>query len=315
MKILIVGAGAMGSVFGGFLSRDHEVTLVGRDPHIVEIKKHGLTVSGVFGDYNFRDLEAVTSIRGVESRDLILITTKSYDTKKAVEQIAGLVGEDTKVVSVQNGIGNEDIISKIVGREHTMGCMAIFGAAIPEPGHVKVTVYASECLVGCVGGVGGAGGVGDEKWAAKVADAFSNAGIPALPTDDIIREKWMKAFYNIGLNPLSAILKVPYGDLKEHDETRVIMKKLIDEAFKVAAAVGVKLKLDNDEYFEYFLEKQIPPTARHKSSMLQDIERGKRTEIDYLNGAIVSMGKRYKIETPVNETITNVVKMLEKLEK
>ncbi len=312
MNVLIVGAGAMGSVFGGFLSRHHEVTLVGRDPHMAEIKKHGLTVSGVFGDHNFKNLEAVTSVSGPESRDLILITTKSYDTKKAVEQIAGLVGEDTKVVSVQNGIGNEDVVSKVVGADHTMGCMAIFGAAVPEPGHVKVTVYASECLIGSVGG---AGGVGDEKWAAKVADMFSKAGIPTLPTDDIIREKWMKAFYNIGLNPLSAILKVPYGDLKEHDETLVIMKKLIDEAFKIAAARGVKLKFDNDEYFEYFLEKQIPPTAKHKSSMLQDIERGKRTEIDYLNGAIVLMGKRYKIETPVNETITNVVKMLEKTEK
>jgi 2-dehydropantoate 2-reductase len=307
MNILIFGAGAMGSVFGGFLSRDNSVTLIGRREHIKAINERGLTITGIWGEYIFTRLAAFTSVEQIPehaSFDLIMITTKSYDTASAVREVLPFVKEGTAVMSMQNGIGNEEIIASVVGRQNTMGGMAIFGARLLEPGCAEVTVYASECLVGDLEG-------GATPRAKEIASVFNHAGIPTKASDDIIREKWMKAFYNIALNPLSAILRVPYGKLGEMPETRKLMRAMLREAFEVANALGIRLKFTWEEYYTHLLENLLPPTASHISSMLQDIEKGKRTEIDYMNGAIASLGKKLGIATPVNETITEIVKALE----
>ncbi|WP_456475851.1 ketopantoate reductase family protein [Candidatus Pyrohabitans sp.] len=307
MNILIFGAGAMGSVFGGFLSRDHSVTLIGRDRHMRAIAERGLRISGIWGGHTFTRLNALTSVEQIPSRerfDLIMITTKSYDTARAVEEVAPLVDEDTAVMSMQNGIGNEEVIARVVGRQNTMGGMAIFGARLIEPGHAEVTVYASECLVGELEG-------GLSERAQRLTSAFTSAGIPTRASEDIIRDKWLKAFYNIALNPLSAILRVPYGELGEMPETLSLMRAMLREAFQVALACGIRVEYTWEEYYEHLLRDLLPPTAKHISSMLQDIERGKKTEIDYMNGAVVGLGKRHSIPTPVNETITKIVKALE----
>lgn len=306
MNILVFGAGAMGSVFGGFLSSKNDVTLIGRGEHIDTINEKGLRISGIWGEHRFKRLKAFKSVAEIQknaSFDLVMITTKSYDTAVAVKAVLPFAEETTAIMSMQNGIGNEDVIASAVGEENTMGGMAIFGARFLEPGHVEVTVYASECLVGDL-----AGGV--TQRAKEIAFTFSIAGIPTKASDNIIRDKWMKTFYNVALNPLSAILRVPYGEVGERPETRAIMKAMLREAFEVADQLKIPLEFTWEEYFAYLLEKQLPPTSSHRSSMLQDIERGKRTEIDYLNGAIASLGKTVGIKTPVNETITGIIKAL-----
>ncbi len=301
---MVFGAGALGSVLGGFLSTRNDVTLIGRLPHVNKIKKFGLRISGIWGNHVFHP-KAYTSVDEVEEvPDLVIITTKSYDTPKAVDEIVKIAGPDTYVMSMQNGIGNEEKIAEKIGKERTLGGMAIFGAVLVEPGHSKVTVYASECLIGSL--------TENIEIAEKIAEVFRESGIPALPTDDIIREKWMKAFYNIALNSLSSILMVKYGFLGRNKEAIKIMEDLIREAFQVAEAEGVNLKYTWEEYLDYFLKKQLPPTAEHESSMLQDIRRGKKTEIDYLNGAIVRLGKKHGIPTPANRIVTYLVKLLEK---
>ena len=308
MNILIFGAGAIGSVFGGFLSREHEVTLIGRQ-HMRAIAERGLRISGIWGEHLFTRLSALTSVEQIPERerfDLIMITTKSYDTAKAVEEVASLVGEGTAVLSMQNGIGNEEVIARAFGEERTLGGMAIFGARLLEPGHAEVTVYASECLVGELKG-------GESERARELASAFTRAGIPTRASDDIVRDKWLKAFYNIALNPLSAILRVPYGTLGELEETRELMRKMLKEAFEVAQAKGIRVGFTWEEYYKHLLENLLPPTARHISSMLQDIERGKRTEIDYLNGAIARLGRELGVATPVNDAVTAIVKALEQV--
>ncbi len=307
MNILIFGAGAMGSVFGGFLSQEHEVTLIGRQEHMRAIAERGLRISGIWGEHHFTRLSALTSVEQIPERerfDLIMITTKSYDTAKAVEEVAPLVGEGTAVLSMQNGIGNEEVIARAFGEERTLGGMAIFGARLLEPGHAEVTVYASECLVGELKG-------GESERARELASAFTRAGIPTRASDDIVRDKWLKAFYNIALNPLSAILRVPYGTLGELEETRELMRKMLKEAFEVAQAKGIRVGFSWEEYYNHLLENLLPPTARHISSMLQDIERGKRTEIDYLNGAVARLGRELGVATPVNDAVTAIVKALE----
>jgi 2-dehydropantoate 2-reductase len=308
MNILIFGAGAMGSVFGGFLSREHKVTLVGREQHMRVIAERGLRISGIWGEHRFTRLSALTSVEQIpehERFDLIMITTKSYDTAKAVEEVAPLVDERTAVMSMQNGIGNEEVIARAFGKRRTIGGMVIFGARLPKPGHAEVTVYASECLVGELEG-------GASERADKIAAAFTRAGIPTRASDDIIRDKWLKAFYNIALNPLSAILRVPYGRLGEMPETLSIMRAMLKEAFEVANALGIRVACTWEEYYEHLLRDLLPPTAKHISSMLQDMERGKRTEIDYMNGAVVRLGRELGIPAPVNETVTEIVKALER---
>ncbi len=308
MNILVFGAGAMGSVFGGFLSQENEVVLIGRKSHMAAVNSQGLRVSGIWGEHIFRKIRGFTSVSDLKDKtlfDLIMITTKSYATEDAAGTILPYVKKGTAVMSMQNGIGNEDIISQIVGSENTMGGMAIFGARIVEPGHAEVTVYASECKVGDLEN-------GKTKRAESIAKTFSSAGIPTVASENIIRDKWMKAFYNIALNPLSAILHVPYGDLGEMEDTREIMKSLLNEAFEVALALKVPLKVSENEYFEYLIDKQLPPTSKHISSMLQDIEKGKKTEIDYLNGAVSILGQKIGVKTPVNDTITLIIKALEK---
>jgi 2-dehydropantoate 2-reductase len=305
MNIIIMGAGALGSAFGGFLSRKDRVYLVGRNPHMKTVEYEGLRISGIWGEHIFKDLIPVTSVEGVkEKADYIFVTTKSQDTRTAIKAVKHLLRENGYMITMQNGVGNEDVSVEIVGRNRTMGGMAIFGAILVEPGHIEITVYASECLVGEIGG--------KTRKAEELASLISKAGIPTLPSEDIIRDKWMKAFYNIALNPLSATLGVQYGFLEEHEETKDIMYRLLDEAFQVARAEQIALKFDIDSYFQYFLEKLLPPTANHRSSMLRDLERGKKTEIDHLNGFIVQRGMIHGIPTPVNKTMTQIVKSLEK---
>jgi 2-dehydropantoate 2-reductase len=305
MNILVVGAGALGSVFGGFLSRENKVWLVGRNPHMKAIEDRGLKISGIWGEHLFNNLCPVTSVENVkEKQDLIFVTTKSYDTLEAINSVKHLLKDDGYLITMQNGIGNEEIATDIVGKDRVLGGMVIFGVTLMEPGHVKVTVYASECLVGEVG-------IKTNK-IEKMAALIKRGGIPTRPSEDIIRDKWMKAFYNIALNPLSAILRVHYGFLGEHEETKKLMYNLLDEAFQVARSEGIPLKFDVNSYFRFFLGKQLPPTAGHRSSMLQDIEKGKKTEIDYLNGFIVEKGKMNGISTPFNEVITQIIKSLEK---
>jgi 2-dehydropantoate 2-reductase len=308
MKFLIFGAGALGSVFGGFLSQKNDVALIGRGEHISQINNRGLEITGIWGEHYFSNITTYKSTSEMPDKtffDLVIITTKAYDTEKAVREIQPLVIKETAVMSMQNGIGNEEFIIQGVGEKRTMGGMAIFGASMKEPGKVEVTVYASECLVGDLTG-------GISERAKAISKAFSESGIPTKPSEDILRDKWMKAFYNISLNPLSAILKTPYGELGKRKETMEIIKAMLGEAFGVAKASGIELEYTWSEYFDYLLKKQLPPTAAHRSSMLQDIEKGKKTEIDFLNGAIVQRGRKLGVKTPVNETIKNIIKSLEK---
>jgi len=309
MRILVFGAGALGSVFAGFLSRRNDVAVVARERHVNAINSRGLHVTGIWGEHWFEGIEACASPQELSMDrefELVLITTKSYDTERAARSILPLLrSSETAVLSMQNGIGNEERIAGIVGAERTMGGMAIFGARALGAGHVEVTVYASPCLVGELNGRA-------SPRAKRIATVLSEAGIPTQVSTNIVRDKWMKAFYNIALNPLSAILAVPYGVLGEMEETRSIMKALLKEAFEVALKLGVPLETDWQGYYHHLLNSQLPPTAMHRSSMLQDIELGRRTEIDYLNGAIARLGRELGVETPANSLMTSLIHALER---
>ena len=322
-NIAIMGAGAIGSVIGGMLARQgHRVTLIGRQPHMEAVAEHGLLISGIWGEHTAYDLTACTSPLFLHPnqyhyhyqtkhnegyQDIVFITVKSFDTARAACDVMPLVGPNTMVISMQNGLGNVETLAGIVGRDRTIGGMAIFGAVMPQPGSVEVTVIASETLIGEL----------DRSHTSRAEEAariLDSAGIPTKVSDNIMQDIWHKALYNIALNPLSALFQVSYGRIADNPHTRWLIEQMISEAFAVASAAGIDLGLASSQEFLHILwEQKLPPTREHRSSMLQDILRGKQTEIDYINGAVVRFGGEHGIETPYNNAVVRMVKAREGL--
>jgi 2-dehydropantoate 2-reductase len=313
MNILVMGAGAVGSAVGGFLGQaGHRVALVGRDPHMAAIRERGLRVEGIWGEHLIRGLRTFTNIREVprERFDLVLITTKSYDTGEAARQVLPWLSEDSLVISLQNGLGNVETISEMVGDSRAVGGRLIFGIRIPEAGRVEITVYADKVMLGSPSHKV------DFARLEAIASAFTQAGIPAEATLEIKQFIWGKVFYNCCLNPLSALLEVTYGELSEHPETKQIMTSVIEEIFAVAGAKGVALAWRSPlEYQKILLGRLVPDTYAHHASMLQDVMRGKKTEIDALNGAIARLGEETGIPTPVNLMLTQLIKVKEQIRR
>ena len=308
-KIAIMGAGAIGSATGGMLARaGHRVTLVGRDPHISEIARNGLHITGIWGDHVVDNLTAVTKPPNCD-QDIVFLTVKSFDTKTAASEARPMLGQNTPIISMQNGLGNVEALTEIAGRKRTLGAMGIFGAVVPEPGSVAVTVIASDTLIGEINGSGSS-----SPRAEWLAETINDAGIPTRASGNIMREIWHKTLYNIALNPLSAIFQVTYGEIADNLHTRQIIREMISEAFRVAEAAGMDLGINSpDEYLKILWNQKLPPTRDHRSSMLQDIIRGRKTEIDYINGKVVELGAEYGIETPYNSAIVEMVKAKEAL--
>ena len=182
------------------------------------------------------------------------------------------------------------------------GARVIFGAELPTPGRATVTVCADPVLIGALE---------PEVQARAVAWArvLSDAGIPAESTSGIVADLWAKVFYNAALNPLGALLDLPYGALAEDADARAVMDLAIDEAFAVARTAGIALRWpDAEAYRGEFYGRLVPATARHRSSMLQDLARGRPTEIDAINGYVAARGNALGVATPTNTTLTRLIR-------
>jgi 2-dehydropantoate 2-reductase len=305
--ILIAGAGALGSVVGGLLARTgHRVTLLGRAVHLEAIGRHGLEIDGLFGTHRVTGLDCVTDPGRLGRRfTAIFLTVKAYDTAAMVATVAPALARDGVVLSLQNGLGNLEACAAAVGPGRVLGGRVIFGAEMPAPGRARVTVFADPVLLGGLDAVDPARHLAARRW----ATALSEAGIPAEPTNEIRAELWAKALYSAALNPLGALLGVPYGHLAADPDTRAVMEAVIAEAFAVARAEGVRLGWpDAAAYREIFYGRLVPVTASHRSSMLQDLERGRPTEIDAINGHIAARGAALGIPTPANATLTHLIR-------
>jgi 2-dehydropantoate 2-reductase len=240
--------------------------------------------------------------------DLALVTVKSYDTASAVEALKPVAGESTLVCSYQNGLGNAEIIANEFGWERTVGARAIFGVAMRAPGWTDVTVIAQPTALGVYNGRAPAGRV------QQLARAMNDAGLPTVYASNIATVLWAKVAYNCALNPLSALLGVPYGKLAETEHTRRIMDDVIHELYTVGGAMGIALDPPHPEaYLRLFHEELIPPTAAHYASMREDFLHKRRTEIDALNGAICRYGREHGVPCPTNTLLTRLVHAQEHL--
>ena len=311
-RVLVVGAGALGSVFGGFLRRaGDDVTLLGRPAHLDAIATQGLRVDGLWGEHHITDLRlTIEWPRDDAPYDAVLVTVKSFDTGAVASQVGALLARDGVVISLQNGLGNVEALADASGADRVLGGRVIFGATLLAPGHVRVTVYADPVLIGTVRHADAALEQRAAAWAVHVAAA----GIPCEYCPDVLAALWGKVLYNAALNPLGALLGVHYGALAEHAHTRAIMDAVIGEGFAVAQAEGIRLPWTTAaEYRAAFYARLVPSTARHRSSMLQDLERGRRTEVDAINGAIWQRALTRGMVAPFNEVLTRLVHVREAL--
>ena len=298
-------------MFGGFLRRaGHSVSLLGRAWHLDAIQARGLSIDGIWGAHEvggFELAESLDELCGLY--DLALVAVKAYDTEAMGRALAPLLHPDGLVLSVQNGLGNVETLATTYGAERTLGASVLVGATIPTPGRVTVTVQAAPVVIGPLNPTPAAM-ARTQAWVAR----FNAAGISCEATDRIQASLWSKVFYNGALNPLGALLGVHYGALGEDPELRTLMDQLMEESFRVAQAEGVALSWATaSEYRALFYRSLLPATYDHRSSMLQDLERGRRTEIEAINGQVVTRGHRLGILTPTHEVLTRMIRARERL--
>lgn len=309
MKFLVFGAGSLGSAIGGLLQQaGHDVTLLGRPAHLDAIAAGGLRLDGLWGTHHIHGLRLASLEEQLDGDDwdVILITVKTYDTAAAVEACRRLVGPQTVVVSIQNGHGNVDLMAAVFGPERVLGARVITGAEL-EPGHVTITGHADALRIGPHHGE-----PEQMPTARRIAAALKEAGVPAEPTDQFLAYLWAKLIYNCALNPLGALLRKRYGELVAHAPTRRVMSTIIAEAFAVCQAHGIPLFHQQPaEYEKIFDGQMVPATASHYPSMMRDLDRRGRSEIDSMNGAVVRLAAEHGLKVPANELLTAMIKLRE----
>lgn len=297
MRALVMGAGSIGSLFAAFLARQGwRVAIVARRPHVEAVRAGGLRVEGPLGSFTARVEAYEDAGRLKEPPDVVLITVKAYDTRQASLQVRHLVELGAVPVCLQNGLGVEEEASQALGAR-AFRAVTSNGAMLSGPGLVKHT-GVGETLIG-------AGHPALEE----LADALSASGLPAKTVEDVEGVVWLKTLINAGINPLGALTGLRNGELLEVGWLRELMRGVVEEGRGVALKKGVALSEDPVEA----TFRVARATANNKNSMLQDLERGRRTEVDYINGAIAREAEGLGMEAPLNRALTLLIKAMEAL--
>ena len=301
MRIAVIGTGAMGSLFGGLLaSSGKDVTLIDVwKEHVDAINAHGLRIKDDNVEQTIR-VKATSDSSKVGPVDLIIIFVKSYDTEKAAKDALSMARDDTVFLTLQNGLKNIEKIEKVVERHQILRGITAQGSTLLGPGKIY---HAGRGPTE----IGELDNTSTERLK-RIAEVFNDAGIPTEISLNIRGALWTKVLVNVGINPLTALTGLKNGELLEHPEIREVMKMAVEEAALVAQNLGIELDSQKPVEKVYEVAKATGP---NRSSMLQDIDRGRRTEIDALNGAIVELGRQINIDTPVNQTLAAAVKGLE----
>jgi 2-dehydropantoate 2-reductase len=293
----------MGSLFGGMLSlAGHEVVLydIFRE-HVEKVTADGLSIEdAATGRIVTAHPRASTDPQAARGADVLIIFVKSTATEEAAALFAPVAGDQAIVLTLQNGLGNEAIISARFGARRTAAGVTSQGATFLGPGRIRHAGKGPTHLCMSEGG--------NEKLAA-LADALEGAGFETHVSPDVAGLVWSKLVINVGINALTAITGQVNGKLVESEETKAIMADLVREAVAVAAATGITLSYEDPLAVVYDVARK---TGANRSSMLQDFDRHRRSEIDVMNGAIVREGGRAGVAVPVNETIARVVRAMER---
>jgi len=292
VTIVVLGAGAIGSAYGYQLASTHDVTLVGTAAHVQAIRDSGLRIEGSIGNGTF-GIKAVTSLESIEPGTLIILTTKASSSVEAVTPIVPLLTPSVTILCVQNGLYSERIVRELVGdRAVTLRAITQVGAILRGPGVVEHTVKGYTL-------------VEDHERAAGIAAMLTASGLDGRVIPDMKAAMWRKVVFNCVINPITAITGSTVGGIVDPG-LAPIKRLVINECLAVAAADGVTF----DEDFMATIDT-VFASAATLASTLQDLQKGRRTEIDHLNGAVVALGESFGIACPVNAALTTIIKQLE----
>ncbi len=299
MKILVMGAGAVGGYFGGRLAQaGHEVYFTARGAHLDALRENGLSVQSCQGDFHVHPAAAGHFDR-IEGLDLILLCVKHKDTAALLPQLKEQAGPRTVVVSLQNGAASERYFIDAVGTEKVVGGIAYIGAALTAPGIISHTARG-------IITIGELDGASTER-VTRLKAAFEEAGIKCNVSTDIAKDKWEKLMWNVGFNGLCALTRQPVHPLLNHPPTNALVRSLMNELVQVATAAGIKV---NPALPGKYIENTLKGGEVYPST-LQDVLHGRTTEIDIMNGAVVEEGKKRGISTPYNEMVWAAVSAID----
>jgi len=291
MEIIVLGAGAIGSLYGAKLAPANDVTLVARAKHAAAINANGLRVEGL--ESRTVPIRATTTLEKIGPKALILVTTKVSDTAAVLAPIAPLVRDDTTIVSLQNGLDSEKIARRALGpRGIVLRAITQFGAIFKAPGEIQFMARGYTLLE-------------KRERSEQIAAVLNAAGLDCRISPDILHDVWRKLVINCVVNPITAILGCEVGEIA-NPQLDPLKELVIAECLAVAASQGVILAGDfQQEISDFFWP------SRNIASMLQDLRRGRPTEIDYLNGAVVLLGAQNNIDCPVNAALAAIIKAME----
>jgi 2-dehydropantoate 2-reductase len=291
MEITVLGAGAIGSLYGAKLAATNEVTLVGRADHVTAINAHGLRIAGI--EQEVLRIRATTAVERIGANALILLTTKVAGSAAALAPIAPLVRDDTIILCLQNGLGSEEIArASLAGRGIVLRGITQFGAIFASPGLIQYMAPGYTLI---------------EKHPRSdaLAGVLTAAGLDCRISSNIAHDAWHKLVFNCVVNPITAMLGCKVGGIANPELDR-LKRLVIEECLAVAATQGLTFEVD-------FLKEitEVFGPSRNIASMLQDLRRGHATEIDYMNGAVAALGAAHGVPCPVNSALTAIIKAME----
>ena len=298
MKVCVLGAGSLGSTIGGALAQaGNEVHFVGRAPHMNAINEKGLVMVTPTGEEMAHPV-GHTVPDGIGAVDLVIVLCKAFDTAKTIEEARELVGPDTVVMSLQNGLGAEDVLCEAVGAEHVIGGKTYIGGMLLEPGRVQATIPGKDTFIGELDG-------GVTPRVQAIGKAFEDAGMHCIVSDNIMGVIWDKLLVNVATGAVCGVTRLPYGPMYEEEKLVACACAAVQEGMDVAAAAGVKLTYSKLIDVLELARAGLP--YDFKPSILQSLEKHRPTEVGVINGAVVAQGKKYGVPTPVNETLQALV--------
>jgi len=304
VKICMLGAGALGSAIGGTLAAaGTDIWLVDvYKPHVDAMNAQGLRMRSGDGERVVK-VKAATDCRDIGCVDLVIVLVKSFHTREAIEAAKSIVGANTVVMSLQNGLGHEDILADVVGRNHVIAGKTYVGGVFLAPGHIIAGTNDKETLIGELDG-------SISARVQAIAAEFECAGLATVVSANIYGTMWDKLLINVATGALSGITHLTYGDLYDVKEIEACAMAAVAEAMAVAKANGVELSMREPREAWVKAAEGLPPDF--KASMLQSLEKGSITEIDFINGSVVRWGARRNVPTPVNQTLVACMKGVER---
>jgi 2-dehydropantoate 2-reductase len=300
MRIAIMGSGGVGGYVGGRLAASgQEVAFIARGAHLAALRARGLKIESALGDLALSPVEATDEPAAIGPVELVIFAVKLYDTESAAEAARPLVGPATGVVTLQNGVDSVAVLSSVLGAGHVIGGVAHIASTIAAPGLIRHTGTLARLQVGELEG-------GHSERVAALSEALDRAGVDHQVSDDIERDIWAKMVFLATFSGLTALTRLPIGPIREDPETRALYEAGLTEALAVAHARGIALPAD---FVARTLTRTDQLPAAMKSSLLHDLENGRRLELPWLSGAIVRMGAELGIATPIHGFIATALKL------